>query len=169
MKTLRSRNSLWSLMVLFLAMAFLAGIRGTTAAAQAKRLDGKAVNPVTIGREGPQSGRFTANELNVEYKYVFSGSNMQLSGSVRFASPIAANYSVVRTFELGLILADAQGNVLHRQMLTTAYDNNVNDAIPFTHTVLVPPQATVMVFSYSGQAYGPGTSPTNFWLDPVTK
>lgn len=168
MRRLLSKNSLWSAMVLFFVTAFLAGSQGTTLAA-GNRLDGTAATPVTIERQGPQTGQFKANELTVNFRQVISGNSMQLSGTVRFGIPIVANYSTVRTFELGVILADAQGNVLQRQMLTTAYNTDVNDLVKFTQTVPITAQATAMVFSYSGQAYGPGSTPTNFWLEPVTK
>jgi hypothetical protein len=169
MKWLRVKNSLSVLMVLFMAGACLAVCRGPALAASGSRLDTSAATPVVLGRQGPQTGQFQANELTVNYKYVFSGNSMQLSGIVQFATPIVANYSVVRTFELGLALADAQGNVLGQQSLTTAYDTDVNDSVKFTGTILVPSQAASMVFTYSGQAYGPGSTPTNFWLDPIKK
>lgn len=132
---------------------------------------GQTLNPsaqIALNRQGDQ-GQFNGPDLSVNYAYVRTGGNMQLTGNVQFGMTIQANYAAVQTFQLGLALADAQGNVLGQQQITGAFDNNVGDTIKFNTPVAVPPQAAFMAFSYSGQAYaaGPGgPDPTNFWFSP---
>jgi hypothetical protein len=75
----------------------------------------------------------------------------------------------VQTFQLGLALADAQGNVLGQQGLATAYDKNVGDTINFSASVAVSAQTASMAFTYTGQAYAEGSGgpdPTNFYFYP---
>jgi hypothetical protein len=133
---------------------------------------GETLNPadqIVLSAQGQQSGQFKAPDLTVSYTYVRTGSDMKLSGTVQFGMTIQANYAVVQTFQLGLALADAQGNVLGQQGLTSAYDNNVGDTINFSASVAVPPQTVSMAFTYTGQAYAAGTGDpdvTNFWFSP---
>jgi len=128
-------------------------------------------NQIVLNKQGQQSGQFNAPDLTVNYTYVRTGGDMQLTGKVQFGMTIQANYAVVQTFQLGLALADAQGNVLEQQGLTTAYDNNVGDTINFSKSVVVPPQTASMAFTYTGQAYAAGSGgpdPTNFSFYPIT-
>ncbi|MGO9689997.1 MAG: hypothetical protein ACLP2X_15835 [Syntrophobacteraceae bacterium] len=136
---------------------------------------GKALNPasqIALNAQGQQAGQFNAPDLTVNYTYVRTGGDMQLTGNVQFGMTIQANYSVVQTFQLGLAMADAQGNVLGEQGVTTAYDNNVGDTINFSTSVVVPAQTASMAFTYTGQAYasgsGGGPDPTNFSFYPFT-
>ncbi len=162
MKVIRAGCSLSVLLILLIAGAFEAGGQGQT------------LNPahqIVLNAQGQQSGRFNAPDLTVNYTYVRSGSDMKLTGNIQFGMTIQANYAVVQTFQLGLALADAQGNVLGQQGLTTAYDNNVGDTINFSTSVAVPPQTASMAFTYTGQAYAEGTGgpdPTNFYFYPFT-
>lgn len=133
---------------------------------------GKTLNPanqIVLSSQGQQSGQFSAPDLTVNYTYVLTGGNIQLTGTVQFGMTIQANYSTVQTFQLGLALADAQGNVLGQQGLTTSSGNNVGDPINFSKTVPVPAQASSMAFTYTGQAYSSGRGgpdPTNFFFYP---
>jgi hypothetical protein len=135
---------------------------------------GKTLNPanqIVLNTQGQQSGQFNAPDLTVTYKCVRTGGNMQLTGNVQFGMSIQGNYAVVQTFQLGLALADAQGNVLGEQQITSAFDTNVDDTINFSATVVVPPQTASMAFTYTGLAYDAGrggANPTNFWFYPFT-
>ena len=135
---------------------------------------GKTINPanqVALNAQGQQSGQFNAPDLTVNYTYVRTGGDMQLTGNIQFGMTIQANYAVVQTFQLGLALADAQGNVLGQRGLATAYASNVGDTINFSSSVAIPPQTAAMAFTYTGQAYaaGPGgPDPTNFYFYPFT-
>ncbi len=135
---------------------------------------GQTLNPasqIVLNAEGQQSGQFNAPDLTVSYTYVRSGGTMQLTGNVQFGMTIQANYAVVQTFQLGLALADARGNVLGQQGLATAYDKNVGGTINFSTSVAVPAQTASMAFTYTGQAYAEGSGgpdPTNFFFYPFT-
>jgi len=133
---------------------------------------GKTLNPanqIVLNAQGQQSGQSNAPDLTVTYTCVRTGGNMQLSGNVQFGMSIQGNYAVVQTFQLGVVLADAQGNVLGEQQLTSAFDTNVGDTINFNTTVAVPAQTASMAFTYNGQAFDAGrggSNPTNFWFYP---
>jgi len=135
---------------------------------------GQTLNPayqIVLNPQGQQSAQFNAPDLTVNYTYVRSGGNMQLTGNVQFGMTIQANYAIVQTFQLGLALADAQGNVLGQQGLATSYDHNVSDTINFSTSVAVPAQTASMAFTYTGQAYEEGSGgpdPTNFYFYPFT-
>jgi hypothetical protein len=106
----------------------------------------------------------------VDYKYKSDGGSLQMSGRVKFGSAISGNFQIVETFDLGLLLADAQGKILLQQGLTTAVANDVSQAVDLNTTIVLPPRATFMAFTYNGQAYGGGgESPTSFWADPVER
>ncbi len=159
------------LLILLIAGVFPAGCQGgaSLSTSQGRKLG--SGNQIALGHDVEKAGRYQSNDVVIDYKYVRSGDNMQLSGVLQFATAIQANFVIVRTFQLGLVLADAQGNILGRQGLATSYNDNVGDSISFSSSILVPPQATAMAFSYTGQAYNSGrdSNPTNFWLDPVIK
>ena len=137
-----------------------------TAAGQWRTL--KPAYRIGLDAQGQQSGQFNAPDLTVNYTYSRTGGAMQISGNVQFGTSIQGNFTVVQTFQLGLALADAQGNVLGEQGLTSVFSNNVDDAINFSATVAVPAQTAAMAFTYSGQAYEAGRdpNPTNFWFSP---
>jgi hypothetical protein len=162
MKVIKAGWGISVLLILLLAVAF--AVEG----------QGKALNPasqIVLNAQGQQSGQFNAPDLTVNYTYTRTGGNMQLTGNVQFGMTIQANYAVVQTFQLSVALADAQGNVLGEQGITTASDNNVGDTINFSTSVTVPAQTASMAFSYTGQAYAAGrggSDPTNFWFSPFT-
>jgi len=160
MKLIRVSFGFSVLLILIVAGAFTVDGQGQTL---------NPANQIALNAQGQQSGQFNAPDLTVNYTYVRTGGNMELTGNVQFGMTIQANYAAVQTFKLGLALADAQGNVLGQPGLTTAFDTNVGDTINFSISVAVPPQASFMAFTYTGQAYaaGPGNSDvTNFWFSP---
>jgi hypothetical protein len=162
MKVIRPGFGFSALLILLTAMVF-------TVDGLSKTLN--PANRIVLNAQGQQSGQFNAPDLTVTYTCVRTGSNMQLSGNVQFGMSIQGNYAVVQTFQVGVVLADAQGNVLGEQQLTSAFDTNVGDTINFSATVVVPPQTASMAFTYNGQAFDAGrggSNPTNFWFYPFT-
>jgi hypothetical protein len=158
MKLVRAGFIISVLLILLLAGVFISICRGQTL---------NPANQITLSAQGQQSDKFTAPDLTVNYTYTRTDGDMQITGTVQFGMNIQGNYAVVQTFQLGLALADAQGNVLRQQGLTTAFDSNVGDAINFSTTVTVPAQAASMAFTYTGQAYSGGSGgATNFWFSP---
>jgi hypothetical protein len=150
-----------ALLILLMTCAFSVVARGETL---------KPADGIALSDQGQQSGQFTAPDLSVSYTYTRDGGNLQLNGTIQFRTDIQANYTAVQTFQLGLALADAQGNVLEQQGLTTAYDSDVGDTINFSKTVTVPPGVASMAFTYTGQAFEAGSGgpdATNFWFYPI--
>jgi len=148
------------LLIVVMTCAFAVVARGETL---------KPADEIALSDQGQHSGQFTAPDLSINYTYDRNGGNIQLNGTIQFRTNIQANFTAVQTFQLGLALADARGNVLEQQGLTTAYDSDVGDAINFSKTVTVPPGVASMAFTYTGQAYEAGSGgpdPTNFWFYP---
>ncbi len=150
------------LLILLMTVAFAADGLGKTLI---------PANQIVLNAQGQQSGQFNAPELTVSYTPARTGGGMQLTGNVQFGMSIQGNYAVVQTFQLGVVLADVQGNVLGEQQITSAFDTNVGDTINFSASVAVPAQAASMAFTYTGQAFSAGrggSNPTNFWFYPFT-
>ena len=158
------------LLTLLVVGVFLTGCQGTMLSTSAK---GQTIQPaaqIKLVKTGPQSGQFSDGYVTVNYKYTASSGNLQMSGVVQFGSAISGNFLVVQTFDLGLLLGDATGKVLLQQGVTTAMEVNVSSSQNFNTTVVLPPQAATMAFTYNGSAYGAGgESPTSFWADPVER
>jgi hypothetical protein len=158
------------LLVLLVVGVFLTGCQGTMMSTSAKGQTIQTPARITLVKTGPQSGQFADGYVTVNYKYTVSGGNLQMNGKVKFGSAINGNFMIVQTFDLGLLLGDATGKVLLQQGLTTAVEADVSSSQDFNATVILPPQAVSMAFSYNGVAYGGGgESPTSFWADPVER
>jgi hypothetical protein len=158
------------LLTLLMVGVFLTGCQGAMLSTSAK---GQTIQPaaqIKLVKTGPQSGQFSDGYVTVNYKYTASGGDLQMSGVVQFGSAISGNFLVVQTFDLGLLLGDATGKVLMQQGLATAVEANVSSSQNFNTTVVLPPKAVSMAFTYNGVAYGAGgESPTSFWADPVER
>jgi hypothetical protein len=148
----------------------LTGCQGTMLSTTNKGQTIKPSAQINLVKTGPQSGQFSDGYVTVNYKYTVAAGNLQMSGVVQFGTALIANFLVVQTFELGLLVGDAQGKVLMQQGLTTAGETDVSSSVNFNTPVVLPPQAAIMAFSYNGTAYGSGgESPTSFWADPVER
>ena len=165
-----SKCLIWVLLTVWVAGVCLTGCQGTMLSTSAK---GQTIQPpaqIKLVKTGPQSGQFSDGYVTVNYQYTVAGGNLQLSGVVSFGSAISGNFLVVQTFDLGLLLGDATGKVLLQQGITTAVEADVSSSQNFKTTVILPPQAVTMAFTYNGVAYGSGgSSPTSFWADPVER
>jgi len=160
MKAIISGLSFSVLFILLMAGAFTVSGQGQTL---------NQANLIALNAQG-QQGQFNGPHLSVNYSYVLTGGDMQLTGNVQFGMTMQANYTAVESFKLGLALADTQGNVLGEQGLTSAFYSNVGDTMNFNTSVVVPQQTAFMAFTYSGQAYGAGAAsgpaPINFSFSP---
>jgi len=153
--------------VVLVAGVLLAGCQGTMGGIKGQHIQKQA--QIALVKSGPQSGTFSDGYVTVKYQYTATDSNLQLSGVASFDSAISGNFMTVQTFDLGLLLGDDQAKVLLQQGLATAVENSVSDPVNFRNNVFLPPQAAFMAFTYNGQAYGDGLSPTTFWADPVER
>jgi len=166
----RIKHPMRCLMSMLVMGFFLSGCQGTMLSTTNK---GQTIQPsarINLVRTGPQSGQFSDGYVTVNYQYTAASGNLQMSGVVRFGSALSGNFEVVQTFDLGLLVGDAQGKVLMQQGLTTAMEASVSSSVNFNTPVILPPQAATMAFSYNGMVYGGrGESPTSFWADPVER
>ena len=153
--------------------AFLGGCQGSLnnipAQGQGQKLED--VKAILLGDTGRQTGQYRTDDLTVDWEYRRAGGSLQLSGVVRFSPALQNQIKFLGSFQLGLVLSDAQGNTLMDQGLTTAYGDSVSDPISFSTNLAVPPQAASMAFSYRGQAYGGdgGLNPIQFYEYPVAR
>jgi hypothetical protein len=152
------------------AVFFLGACQGTMFSTSYKGQSIVSSARIQLVKAGQQSGQFSDGYVTLDYKYNTDGGNLQISGKIKFGSAISGNFQIVETFDLGILLADAQGKILLQQGLATAVGNDVSQAVNFNTVVVLPPRATFMAFTYNGQAYGGGgESPTSFWADPVER
>jgi hypothetical protein len=165
----RARHPGCVLLALLGAVAYLTGCQGTMLNTTNV---GQTIKPsarIGLVKIGQQSGQFSDGYVTVNYQYTAAFGNLQMSGTVQFGSAITGNFMGVQTFDLGLLLGDAQGRVLMQQGLTASPPINVSGSINFNANLLLPPQATSMAFTYNGTAYGTQGDPTSFWADPVER
>ena len=155
---------LWTIVALCLA---LGGCQGSLFNVQGKSIE--YTDRLALKTGGEQSGQYKADEITVDYRYVRTGDDLKMSGTIRFNYSMQGNFSTVSTFSLALVLADAQGTILAQQGLATAYDHKSSEPVNFSTTMIIPRQTEMMAFSYTGAASGAGTSgsPSSFWHNPA--
>jgi hypothetical protein len=158
------------LAILLVAGVYLTGCQGTMLNTTSVGQTIKPSSRIGLVQAGPQSGRFSDGYVTVEYQYTAAGGNLRMTGVVLFGSAITGNFIMVQTFDLGLLLGDAQGRVLMQQGLTASPPITVSSPISFDVNLMLPPQTASIAFTYSGTAYGEGREdPTSFWTDPVER
>ncbi len=125
-------------------------------------------------QSGKQSGKWSARDVNLDYRYAWSDLGFRISGQVHYADSIVYNYALIQTFHMGVIFADAQGRVLGTDGLVTDTNNSLAPVAmtnPVTFDRLLrPPAGTVsMAFSYTGTAVdsNPDSTITSFWEYPI--
>ncbi len=130
--------------------------------------------PLVAG--GPQQGTFQSQYLTINYSYTFSQGQLTASGTLNFDDSLTMNYPGLRHFYLELVLADGQGNVIQRSMVTlqsgfTWGDNDALAASSFSAQLTVPAGAASMTFYYNGATQGSrgGGFGTSFWYDPMSR
>jgi hypothetical protein len=154
-------------LTVILAGAFLAGCQGSLFTAKGHML--QAAEQIMISKAGQQSGQYTSDDLTMGYTYARTGDSLRISGAVQFASSVTGNFLTINTFELGLLLADAQGKILQQHGLTTALAANSSNPIDFSITLSLPPGCESMAFTYNFQATDPDERrPSTFWQYPVS-
>jgi hypothetical protein len=162
----RVKNLTYVLLNGFLLAFFLTG---SHAAGTSKGQTIKQSAQIMIKQDGQQSGKYTSSDLIVDYNYTADGKTLQMSGVVKAAPSLAANYSNVNRFYLGLLLADAQGKVLQREPLATYTGGKLRTGLDFKANLSLPPQAACMAFMYNGQLTGGGSGPYVFSGNPIGK
>lgn len=114
-------------------------------------------------------GHYTTLDLTVDYQYELKDDTLQIAGKVRFADYLRRDYGL-RYFNLSLVFADAENNIIENRSLTSA---GYGGPITFNRTLKLPSQARAMVFAftYTGQAMGGGDGggPWDFWDYPIVR
>jgi hypothetical protein len=145
----------------------LTGCQGSVLTAKGHKIDPS--QQIVINQGGQQSGQYSSADLSINYTYTKTGDTLQISGVVQFNASITDNYNTVNYFELGLVVADAQGMVLKQHGMTTAETNSPSTPISFNVSLSLPAQSQFMAFSYTGQVSGVRTGPVSIWRYPVNE
>ena len=75
---------------------------------------------LTEGTQG--SAVYQTTDLIIEYQWVRSGNELQLSGLAKFTSRIQNSFTMIPVFDLSLFLTDAQGIILEQRCIATPGD-----------------------------------------------
>ncbi len=127
-----------------------------------------------------QMGTYTSRDLSVRYKYLHSGDTFQIAGNIRFADHLQINFTVIRYFNLQLLLADAGGVILAARNIAGGSFRRTDVELRFSGSFPVPPGTRLMAFAYSGRAtegggafgwrrFGDDGVETDFWEYPVRR
>lgn len=101
---------------------------------------------------GERSGRYTTDDLSIDYSYVQSQDSLSISGSILFADRLTYSFPSIRNFHADLIFVDAQGRSLSIEGLTSSAMARSEDPLKFSLTVAVPYNSAAIAFSYRGLA-----------------
>jgi hypothetical protein len=151
---------------------FLTGCQGTLPASPQQSMKDQTLqksSQIPLVMPGGSSGHFQDGYVKVSYRYVPAGDSLDISGTVWFEDAVVMNYLFANTFHMDILLADAQGKVVSQQSIATAVEINVTESIAFITSVFLPPQATYMAFTYTGQVHSVGESPVAIWSYPVVR
>ncbi len=135
---------------------------------------------ISIVQGSEQNGYYTSRDLLVYYQYHRTSDAMQIGGNIRFASHIQLNFTIVRYFNLQLLLADADGVILATKNIAGASFRGTDVELRFSDSFSLPPGASLMAFAYTGRAtegggsfgrrrFGDDGVETDFWEYPVRR
>ena len=123
-----------------------------------------------------KSASYQSPDLTIEYQWVRSGNELQLSGLAKFTPRIRNNFNMIPSFLLSVFFTDAHGSILEDRGIPTPGSDDPNNQIRFSEKLLLPPGTANMAFSYSGQARdsggdgkGSGGGVTPFWQIPIIR
>jgi hypothetical protein len=127
--------------------------------------------------EGTQrSAGYESPDLTIEYQWVRSGNELQLSGTAKFTPRIQHCCTMIPYFDLSLFLTDAQGNILEQRWIATPGNGDPESQMRIGEKLLLPPGTANMAFSYSGTARDSSNTGVNkgsgdmpFWQVPIVR
>lgn len=133
----------------------------------------------TALQPGEHLGNYRNDDLAIDYQYINNDRELQIWGKVKFASATQLNFNIIDYFNLSLLLGDSQSQILsHHGLVSTSWVNltSANNEVRFSQAVKLPPGASVMAFTYTGQASEGGSgdaedggSNVQFWEYPIVK
>jgi hypothetical protein len=107
---------------------------------------------IALADSGERSGHYVTEDLKIDFKYVRSQSNLNISGSILFADRLKFNFIRIDNFHADLMFVDGQGKVLSTQGINTSAFSESEYPLNFGANLVVPSGAVAMAFSYSGRA-----------------
>ena len=161
-------------LLLAASMIVLAGCQVALLTYKGAKVRDDSLIRLTEGTQG--SAVYHTTDLIIEYRWVRSGNELQLSGLAKFTSRIQNSFTMIPVFDLSLFLTDAQGNILEQRWIATPGGVEPGSRMLISEKLLLPPGTANMAFSYSGQARdsdgvgsdkGDGDMP--FWQVPIVR
>lgn len=139
-----------------------------TLSSQPAAVAAKPGNPLVEG--GNQSGTWKGRDVTVDYKYVRSGSQIELSGVASFSDSITLLYARLQDFQLRAVFTDEQGRIVETRPLVTSHGGF--DPVPFKTTLAIPGRTAALSFAYQGTAIESGGDEgggggNRFWEGPI--
>jgi hypothetical protein len=160
-------------LLLAASMIVLAGCQGALLTYKGAKVRDDSLIHLTEATQG--SGIYQTTDLIIEYQWVRSGNELQLSGLAKFTSRIQNSFTMIPVFDLSLFLTDAQGNILEQRWIATP-GVEPGSRMLINEKLLLSPETANIAFSYSGQARdsdgsgqdkGDGDMP--FWQVPIVR
>jgi len=134
--------------------------------------------PISIN-QGEHLGNYRSDDLAIDYKYTRNGDDLKIWGKIKFANATQLNFNYIDYFNLSLLIADSEAQVLtNHGLVSTSWVNLTGsaDEVHFTQNVKLPADASFMAFTYTGQASEGGSGDaedgggnTQFWEYPIVK
>ncbi len=148
----------------------LTGCRGIFLTYQGAKVRDAYLIVLTDGTQ--KSASYRSPDLTIEYQWVRSGNELQLSGLAKFTPRIQNSFTIIPYFDLSVFLTDAQGTILVDRAIPTPGSGDPSNPMRFSEKLLLPPGTANMAFSYSGEARDGGDNGGEempFWQAPVVR
>ena len=137
---------LWAIVI----FGFIFILAGCQSVPSSQSWAGATVSPdnaVSIARyqgTGTWQGRY----LSVDYRYSRDDTGMYLEGKVLFTDRAISNYGTLKDFQLSVLFADANGQIIS----TIGIDTNIGDFSPFSFqsNLTIPKGTSAISFTYRG-------------------
>ncbi len=125
-------------------------------------------NRVPLQSGGPHSGVWDTNDLIFQYRYIWQGGTLDLTGNIDLVGG-AANFQTVKRFSLSVYFVDGNGRILEQALLFGAGGRRQVRFWSFEKEMRPPPDTRSMAFGYSGvvRGSGRGAGTWSFWETPI--
>ena len=123
-----------------------------------------------------RSASYQSPDLTIEYRWVRSGNELQLTGLAKFTPRIRNGFTMIPYFDLSVFFTDAQGNILEDRRIATPGSGDPDSQMRISEKLLLPPGTANMAFSYDGLARDTGGAGEDngggempFWQVPIVR
>jgi len=148
---------------LFIYVSSVLSIAVLAGCASLFSFEGQATKPenrIPVEDGGPYKGVWETYDVIVSYEYKKDGQNLLLTGEANLAGHLTRGFPVIDFFYIHAHLLDENGTIISSKKLLSARNREYNYFYDpsFNHTILMPPEALSLAFSYSGRVRDSGSS-----------